>query len=294
MLVIQSMLQITLHQPRQHQQRLDKIMNLAFEPLTLQDERTPLRRPPSNSTSTSTSTNNGGSMSAMDQLLERMNSSLHLQSYFNVRFQDDVTIIPVESTESYSDEEIAQIWHTENDIESYKENARKLSDKIKAGTIPDEELRGLELRSSLVRQQRKVMTIQAILKVQKRCKDDPEKLAGVAKKCSAWAIAAANVEGQRDFVEIHSPTDALLLNPELPDMADYPMPFKNKFNHTRRSPVVGELMTKFNKRPLSPVPGRCVRRRSDPGLASTISLFAATQQQQELTTTTTFLYANAK
>lgn len=165
-----------------------------------------------------------------------------------VSFQECRREIPVPSFACLSEEERRKIWHVDADIEGFKANARQLVERQNIGTHQEENLRGLELRLSQERQARKYMILQAILRAQKRCKD-PKQLSSIARKCSVWSKTAAIIEAHRDFCSIYDPARISAIS-SIPSMDEYPLPFKSK------TPCRLSL-----KRPISPLPRRCVRQR---------------------------------
>lgn len=180
--------------------------------------------------------------------VEHLSLSVSIPVRRRVSFQEGRTEIYVPSFACLSDEERRQIWHEDIEIEGFKTQTRALCEELKAKQVRGESTRGLELRLSQDRQFRKYMVLQAILRAQKRFKD-PMQLSTIARKCSAWSNAVAAIEAQRDFCSVYDPSRMASVGNE-PSMDDYPLPFKSK--------VPPKLL---QKRPISPVPARCVRQR---------------------------------
>jgi hypothetical protein len=137
----------------------------------------------------------------------------------HVRFEEYVTLspssAPIELLESY--DEMADIWYTMEDLLSFRNEARETCrqmrlletvdaiDTIKAPMMARDSLtRGLEQRTCSERQRRKYLTTRLIVKAAKKLSNDPEKLAALASKCTAWASTLAVEEAARDHARATS------------------------------------------------------------------------------------------
>ena len=184
------------------------------------------------------------------------NTTAAAASRRNVRFHETRMEISIESLAALNEEEKSKLWFTEQEIESFKVEARALCERIKLGIVTANEetnsTRGLELRLSSDRQRRKFMILQAIIKAQKRYKE-PKQLCNIARKCSVWSKAVAAIVAQRDYCDLYDPARSASVR-AFPTLEEYPLPFKS------RDPCTIPV-----KRPTSPVPHqRRVRPRPTP------------------------------
>ena len=93
--------------------------------------------------------------------------------------------------------------------------------------------RGLELKTSKERQQRKFVVLKCLLKYQHQCQT-PEQLAHIARICNRWATDAARIQAVNDYQHVYalkaatSAATAASMELTLPDMNTYPLPVKRK------------------------------------------------------------------
>merc|ERR1712150_117433 len=66
--------------------------------------------------------------------------------------------------------------------------------------------RGLESRVSMERQRNKYLATRAIIKAQQRYENNPEQLAALASKCTAWAKEVALCTGYQDYCHVYNPS----------------------------------------------------------------------------------------
>lgn len=103
-----------------------------------------------------------------------------------------------------SKEERDVIWYPQTDLHDFKFKARTLCRKLRETPDDSESSRGLEHRICLERQRNKHLAMRFVLKAQIRS-SDPEFIATVSNKCSAWAKEVALAEASRDFCEAYYP-----------------------------------------------------------------------------------------
>ena len=123
------------------------------------------------------------------------------------------------------DEESMSSWYSRDELEQFHEEARQLSrQQILENEESGGSIRGLELRRSKERKKQKMLTTYCIIMAQRQMQD-PQKLAVLAQRCSAWAVRVAIVEGQRDFIIAYSEGGDVEL-PKNPPSSSCPLPFK--------------------------------------------------------------------
>jgi len=76
----------------------------------------------------------------------------------------------------------------------------------------DECVRGLEQRVSLERQRNKCLTVRCILRAQQRYAGQPEQLAMVAAKCTAWAQQMAHIAAQQDYQHAYEDDEQIMMS----------------------------------------------------------------------------------
>merc|ERR1712150_138636 len=67
-------------------------------------------------------------------------------------------------------------------------------------------VRGLESRASMERQRNKYLATRAIIKAQQRYLNNPEQLASLASKCTAWAKEVELCTGYQDYCHVYNPS----------------------------------------------------------------------------------------
>lgn len=145
----------------------------------------------------------------------------------SVSFHHNVQLIgTVANLDSMRDEEWKAVWYEQSEIEHFRSEARYLSRNLREmPSIRDQVyVRGLELRASPARQQRKFLAVKLITRAQVRIVD-PLRLAAVYSKCSEWSRDVAILEGQRDFFEVYNP-ERVQSVPELSISNAWPIPMK--------------------------------------------------------------------
>jgi hypothetical protein len=111
-----------------------------------------------------------------------------------------------------------ELWYNREDIREFRRQAASLSQQLRDGSSVSEYTRGLELRTSLERQDRKQMVVKRILDAQD---DDstPEELAQIAQQHSAWSRKMALAQAHKDYYAAYHPILTSVL-PEIPALLD--------------------------------------------------------------------------
>jgi hypothetical protein len=130
------------------------------------------------------------------------NSSSSRHVHFHLEVDVANTSSPLDSFETA--EEWKTLWYELSDFEAFREEARILCRELDIAASPgkpclalDENTRGLEQRCCYERQRRKYLSSRYILRVSTQC--EPEKLAAVSRKCTAYAMDLAVEEAARDY-----------------------------------------------------------------------------------------------
>lgn len=105
-----------------------------------------------------------------------------------------------------------ELWYPATDLACFRAQARDLCRQMRilheqqqqptqrtCSLAMDLQTRGLEQRSCLERQRRKYLANRFILKAAAKCVAEPEKLATLCQKITAWAAELAVEEGARDY-----------------------------------------------------------------------------------------------
>jgi len=152
------------------------------------------------------------------------------------------------SSEIYEDDR-DDVWYRHSELVQFKDDARNLSRQIRGvcdlveadqpllDTRIDLALqqtnncssRGLENRVSLERQRNKLLATRVIVKAQERYAN-PEELAMLASKCTAWAKEVALCTGYQDFYQVYNPTMVHLV----PNTMSSKFPFDTKRSSSSR------------------------------------------------------------
>eukprot|EP00540_Astrosyne_radiata_P011444 CAMPEP_0116844882 /NCGR_PEP_ID=MMETSP0418-20121206/12948_1 /TAXON_ID=1158023 /ORGANISM="Astrosyne radiata, Strain 13vi08-1A" /LENGTH=213 /DNA_ID=CAMNT_0004475911 /DNA_START=123 /DNA_END=764 /DNA_ORIENTATION=+ len=185
-----------------------------------------------------------------------------------------VGCVPPSST--MSQERRNELWYPQADLAQFKNDARDLCRRIRHSNAEQQPLldvphmdctkadctRGLEHRASVERQRNKFLAMRAILKAQSRC-SQPEQLAVVASKCTAWAKEIALCTGYQDFYFAYNPA-LLHLVPQTPT-AKFPLVSRKRSSSSSSSSSIGsdddslssgsvEAPSSKRQRTTSPVP----------------------------------------
>lgn len=175
-----------------------------------------------------------------------------------VSFNKKEVISRIMASSDMRTEERNEIWYNHAELNEFKNEAKSLSRKLlqernqQSNQTADDNrcTRGLEHRISEERQRKKCLVMKAILKAQRRFKNNPEKLALIAVKCTAWAREVALCTGYRDFYLAYKPS-MLHLVPKVPRV-EFPMISKKR---SSSSSDEEELATRNKRqRTLSPDP----------------------------------------
>lgn len=124
----------------------------------------------------------------------------------HVHFQLEIDVAssssPLDKLET--EEEWRSMWYELSDLEAFREEARILCKQIDISPSPgkpclalDENTRGLEQRCCYERQRRKYLSSRYILRASTQF--EPEKLAAISRKCTAYASDLAIEEAARDY-----------------------------------------------------------------------------------------------
>lgn len=185
------------------------------------------------------------------QLSQRLKRS---QNRVSFQAEEARSIIEVECFAFLRKQEREDVWYTSNDIESFRDIARKTTKKLRKslGVLSyGDHGRGLEFRTDRERQERKYWTNKVVVKAQH--KYDANYLAKLYKRCSAWTKTAAMMAGSIDFYaayDIPLPSSGF----DMPSMTDYPLPFRSSSSAARKrsvactTPVLEEVTRNVRRR----------------------------------------------
>jgi hypothetical protein len=114
----------------------------------------------------------------------------------------------------------SQLWYNRADIKEFRKEAAAISKRQREqpNSCRDECTRGLELRTSLERQERKQMIVRRILDAQDNDSDASE-LAQIAQEHSIWSRKLALAQAHKDYYAAYHPTLSSCV-PELPALLD--------------------------------------------------------------------------
>ncbi|CAB9506103.1 expressed unknown protein [Seminavis robusta] len=140
-----------------------------------------------------------------------------------VSFQQDsnqVHFVSTSCSHAKTSAERHELWYNRDDIKEFRRQAANLGKRMREDpqSCAKEETRGLELRTSLHRQDRKQMIVKRILKAQE---DDstPEDLARIAQQHSIWSRKLALAQAHKDYYAAYHPNLTSVL-PEMPALLD--------------------------------------------------------------------------
>ena len=133
------------------------------------------------------------------------------------------------------------LWYNRDDIKQFRKQAADLSQQLREGSSVTEYTRGLELRTSLHRQDRKQMIVKRILEAQD---DDstPEELAQIAQEHSIWSRKLALAQAHKDYYAAYHPNLSSVL-PEMPALLDC-----HNDVVTKKRSLLGGSMTQTGRR----------------------------------------------
>ena len=136
--------------------------------------------------------------------------------------EDQIHQVPTTLLCLEDDQDRNQLWYNRDDIKEFRRQAQVLSKKCLNAQEEEEEehecTRGLELRMSHQRQDRKQRIVKRILDAQ----DDDctaEELSQISLQYSAWSRKLAAAQGHKDFYSVYHPNLTCVL-PELPALLD--------------------------------------------------------------------------
>ena len=128
-------------------------------------------------------------------------------------------------------DEVKDLWYTQNDLVTFKYQAKSLASAIRQqrhlpeNRLLEESVRGLE-HCTHERQKHRYMTIRCTLSAHRRGME-PEKTALVARKCTAWSEEIAFVQACRDFADVYQP-QMIALIPAVSSPPEFPFVMKKK------------------------------------------------------------------
>ncbi|CAB9506106.1 expressed unknown protein [Seminavis robusta] len=154
---------------------------------------------------------------------------------------EQVFLVPTTLSSIDSIEERNQLWYNREDIKEFRRQAASISQQLRDGLSITEYTRGLELRTSLHRQDRKQMIVKRILEAQE---DDsaPEDLARIAQQHSIWSRKLALAQAHKDYYAAYHPNLTSVL-PEMPALLDC-----HKDMATKKRSLLGGTMAQTGRR----------------------------------------------
>lgn len=132
------------------------------------------------------------------------------------------------NSEKYENKQV--LWYSRSDLKEFRKQAQHLcqSQTATSGSSSDD-LRGLELRTSVHRQERKQLIVRRILQAQDKFQangnglclsydedDAPTVLAQIAQEHSIWSRKLALAQAHKDYYEVYHPDLACAALPEMP------------------------------------------------------------------------------
>jgi hypothetical protein len=149
-----------------------------------------------------------------------------------VAFASTCNVQFVHSHLSWTPAERDAYWYNASEIKSFHMRARETCSKLRTSSTALDTTstapvvcRGFELRKSTARQKRKLLTLQCIVRAQRRLQDS-DQVARLAARCSSWPAKVAQVEAQRDFIRAYADAKCEALLPPLPPITPFPLPVK--------------------------------------------------------------------
>lgn len=106
-----------------------------------------------------------------------------------------------------TEEDRNELWYPLGELDALKEEARDLCRQIRddgPAANTEESRRGLEHRVCVERQRNKILALRCIIKAHRRFQN-PEHVAIIARRCTAWAAEVAMVEASKDYCEAYRP-----------------------------------------------------------------------------------------
>lgn len=136
-----------------------------------------------------------------------------------------------------------QLWYIRADFQDFRQQAHTLTAQVRNGVTlsEDENTRGLELRLSLQRQDRKQMVVKRILDAQ----DDDctaEELSQIAQEHSVYSRKLALAQAHKDYYAAYHP-DLTSVLPEMPALLDC-----HKDASTNKRSLLGSSLTQTGRR----------------------------------------------
>ena len=150
-----------------------------------------------------------------------IDEELHNRQFFcpsrpmpkRVTFTED-EIIPLPSPlDQMAESDVPDLWHSAVEMDTFRKEARDVCRKMRLceeNPTPAGECsmakcqltRGLEGRSCLERQRRKMLAAKCIVRAQSTL--EPDRLAALARRCTSWAANLAQEEAARDYLRAQS------------------------------------------------------------------------------------------
>ena len=162
-----------------------------------------------------------------------------------VTFQESdyqIHLIPTALSCLGEDQDRRELWYIRDDIQGFRRQAQNLSEQLRSGMTVNENTRGLELRMSLQRQDRKQLVVKRILDAQDE-DSTPEELALIAQEHSVWSRKIALAQAHKDYYQAYHP-DLTSVLPEMPALLDCRKDAVSK----KRSLLGGNSLTQTGRR----------------------------------------------
>mmetsp|Transcript_11317 Transcript_11317/g.12632 ORF Transcript_11317/g.12632 Transcript_11317/m.12632 type:complete len:235 (-) Transcript_11317:104-808(-) len=174
------------------------------------------------------------------------------------------------------EEEYNDLWYQHSELVQFKDAARNLCRQIRRSEIVEDQplldtridlaletenscARGLESRISMERQRNKFLATRAIVRSQERSVN-PDQLAALASKCTAWAKEVALCTGYQDFYQVYNPTMVHLVPNTM--STTFPFQARDKRQNDSNSPSESSSYSK------NPTPKRRRFTGQDNGMTS--------------------------
>jgi hypothetical protein len=161
------------------------------------------------------------------------------------RLEAEVHVVSTALSFLKNRQELQQIWYSKNDIKKFRHDAQCLSKRLRDDPqfSADEHTRGLELRSSLQRQDRKQLVVKKILEAQNEA-CTKEELAQISLQHSAWSRKLAVAQAHKDFYAAYHPNLSSVL-PAMPALLDCS---RDLANNNKRSLRLGTSLEPSGRR----------------------------------------------
>ena len=165
--------------------------------------------------------------------------------HVSFRLEPEVQVVSTALSCLKSAKERHQVWYNKDDIKEFRRQAQCLSKRLRDDpqSCADENTRGVELRTSLLRQNQKQIMVKRILDAQEG-DSTPEELAQISRLHSAWSKKLALAQAHKDYYAAYHPK----LSSVLPDMPSYLGCSRDLANNNKRSLVLGKSLEQRGRR----------------------------------------------